>query len=211
MRLRNNPKARDILSDNADLVILEPKNHKGKFYDLFGNSNPIYIEIGMGKGDFIIGTALKNPDKFFVGIEKYSAVASIAIKKISENNLDNVAVLVMDVCDSVDLLSGCVDTIFLNFSDPWPKDRHEKRRLTHSNQLKIYDSLFKGDAHIFLKTDNDDLFKYSLDSFLEYGYELLEVINDLHKSNKENVETEYERKFSAKGFNIKYVEAKKIF
>ncbi len=175
----------------------------------FENKNEVHLEVGMGKGDFIIGMAKAYPNINFIGMEKYSSVACVAIKKIKEENLTNVKVLVMDVADSVDLLKKSVNKIYLNFSDPWPKDRHAKRRLTHKNQLKIYDELFIGKNEIIMKTDNDDLFNYSVESFKDYGYKIIELIKDLHSTDKFNVVTEYETKFGNKGFTIKYVHIEK--
>ncbi|MFI3260324.1 MAG: tRNA (guanosine(46)-N7)-methyltransferase TrmB [bacterium] len=175
----------------------------------FKNENPVHLEVGMGKGDFVIGMAKKYPNINFIGMEKYSAVASIAIKKIKEENLSNVLVLVMDVANSIEELEGKIDLIYLNFSDPWPKDRHAKRRLTHHNQLKVYDSLFKNDCYIKMKTDNEDLFNYSIPSFKEYGYEIVDEIRDLHSTDMDNVMTEYEKKFSSIGTKIKYTYVKK--
>ncbi len=200
MRMRN-PKDKDEVLENCDF-----------YYDennCFNNDKPLYLEIGMGKGQFVTGMAKEYPDINFIGMEKYSSVASIAIKKMQEENLSNLKVMVMDVVNSVDLLEGKVDKIFLNFSDPWPKDRHAKRRLTHENQLKVYDKLFKGKKIIEMKTDNDALFEYSLESLECFGYEIIECSHDLHSTDKFNIMTEYEEKFSSKGVKIKYLLAYK--
>ena len=163
----------------------------------------------MGKGDFLLGMALNNPNINYIGVEKYSSVLSVAIKKIREYDLPNLKVLNMDAAMLGDIFKNNIDTIYLNFSDPWPKKRHAKRRLTSDTFLKVYDGLFKGIPHIIMKTDNDDLFAYSLESLKEYGYTLDRVEYDLHKVDIFNVETEYEHKFSSKGVNIKYLDAKK--
>lgn len=190
-----NPKDKDITLKNCDF-----------YYDKeFIHDYPLYLEIGMGKGNFVVEMAKVYPYVNFIGLEKFSAVASVAIKKIANENLNNVKVLVMDIKDSTELLTGKIDRIYLNFSDPWPKKRHAKRRLTHENQLKIYDKLFKETKEIIMKTDNDDLFKFSLESFENYGYEIKEVYYDLHSENIFNVLTEYEDKFSKMGTKIKYV------
>lgn len=194
MRMRN-PKDKDIVINNCDF-----------FYDGFYNENPINIEIGMGKGKFILEMALKYPNINFIGIEKYSSVASVAIKKINEFKPSNLKILIMDAINLEDILSKKVNTIYLNFSDPWPKDRHAKRRLTSPSYLELYEKLFKGNPHIIMKTDNDLLFEYSLDSFRNHGYSIRNISYDLHKENIENVETEYEEKFSKEGIKIKYVE-----
>lgn len=202
MRMRN-PKDKEEILLSCDFYY-ENSN-------TFRNNNKIALEVGMGKGDFIIGMAKAFPDINFIGMEKYSSVASVAIKKINEEKLDNIRVLVMDVVNSIDLLSQSIDVIYLNFSDPWPKDRHAKRRLTHFNQLKVYDELFKCGKEIIMKTDNLDLFDYSLESLSDYGYEIVDKTYDLHALDYFNVLTEYEEKFSKKGETIKYLRAiKKI-
>lgn len=197
MRMRN-PKDKDEVINNCDF-----------FYDGFTNNNPICLEIGMGKGKFILEMALKYPNVNFVGVEKYSSVASVAIKRIREVRPANLKALIMDAINLSDVLAGKVDTIYLNFSDPWPKERHAKRRLTSLNYLQSYDKLFKGQKHIIMKTDNDDLFQFSLESFKEYGYKIKRISYDLHSEALDNVETEYEEKFSKKGIKIKYVDVVK--
>ncbi len=198
MRMRN-PKGKDELLEKCDY-----------YYDgSFNNDNKICLEIGMGKGNFILNMALKNPNINFIGVEKYSSVASVAIKKINEVKPENLKILVGDISKYEELLKGKIDTIYLNFSDPWPKDRHAKRRLTSLNYLKLYDTLFKKDAKIIQKTDNDNLFEFSLDSYKEYGYSINNISYDLHSENIDNVMTEYEEKFSKIGIKIKYVQVSK--
>ena len=197
MRMRN-PKDKDEVINNCDF-----------FYDGFTNNNPICLEIGMGKGKFILEMALKYPNVNFVGVEKYSSVASVAIKRIREVRPANLKALIMDAINLSDVLAGKIDTIYLNFSDPWPKERHAKRRLTSLNYLQSYDKLFKGQKHIIMKTDNADLFQFSLESFKEYGYKIKRISYDLHSEALDNVETEYEEKFSKKGIKIKYVDVVK--
>ena len=197
MRMRN-PKDKDELINNCDY-----------FYEgSFDNDNKICLEIGMGKGQFILNMALNNPDINFIGVEKFSSVASVAIKKINQYKPSNLKVLIGDIAN-IDILDKKIDTIYLNFSDPWPKDRHAKRRLTSSNYLKVYDKLFKGNVHIIQKTDNDNLFAYSLEEYKNYGYTINKVSYDLHSENIPNVETEYEERFSNMGIKIKYVEVTK--
>ena len=183
-----NPKDKDEVINSCDF-----------FYDGFNNDNPIHLEIGMGKGKFILEMALKYPDINFIGVEKYSSVASVAIKRIREIKPDNLRIMIMDAKNLSEVLEGKVDTIYLNFSDPWPKDRHAKRRLTARNFLESYDKLFRGNPHIVMKTDNDNLFQYSLESFKEYGYKINKISYDLHSETLDNVETEYEEKFSSIG------------
>lgn len=198
MRMRN-PKYKDEVINNCPFLITDELNFK--------NNYPIHIEIGMGKGSFILKKALENPHINFIGIEKYSSVAAVAIKKISEYELDNLKIIISDVSKLADLLHHQVEVIYLNFSDPWPKDRHAKRRLTHENFLRLYDDFFKGDNVIIQKTDNDDLFSFSLSSLKEYGYEIEELSYDLHSTKINNIMTEYEQKFSEKGIKIKYLKA----
>ncbi len=197
MRMRN-PKDKDEVINSCDF-----------FYESFNNSKPIHLEIGMGKGKFILEMALKYPEYNFIGVEKYSSVASVAIKRIRDIKPDNLQILIMDAKNLVDVLEGKIDTIYLNFSDPWPKDRHAKRRLTSKQYLEVYDKLFKDKAHIIMKTDNDNLFEYSLQTFKEHDYKINRVSYDLHNEDIENVETEYEEKFSKEGIKIKYVDVSK--
>lgn len=195
-----NPKDKDEVLEKCDFYIDE---------NLFNNNNPIHLEIGMGKGDFILNMALTYPDINFIGVEKYSSVASIAIKKISNYELPNLKVIISDAINLPEYLYNKVSCIYLNFSDPWPKARHEKRRLSHENYLKFYDNLFDEKCLIIMKTDNIDLFNYSKESFVNYGYEIKEISNDLHSTNIFNIETEYEKKFSDNGFLINYIKVEK--
>ena len=194
MRMRN-PKDKDELLNDCDYY----------YEDNFNNDNKICLEIGMGKGQFILNMALENPETNYIGVEKFSSVASVAIKKINQYKPNNLKILVGDIANLADTLEGKIDTIYLNFSDPWPKDRHAKRRLTSINYLQVYDKLFKGDKHIIQKTDNDDLFQFSLEQYKEYGYEIKRISYDLHNEDIKNVCTEYEERFSNMGVKIKYV------
>ena len=200
MRMRN-PKDKDEVINSCDFLITDTIN--------FNNNNPLHIEIGMGKGNFILNMALNNPDINFIGIEKYSSVASIAIKKIRDYKLSNLKIIISDVINLEELLKKKVDVIYLNFSDPWPKARHEKRRLTSKTFLEFYDKLFKDKCTIIQKTDNLDLFNYSINSLKDYGYTIIDVSYDLHSTNILNVMTEYEEKFSNMGIKIKYLKAVK--
>ena len=200
MRMRN-PKDKEEVINNCDFLITDKIN--------FSNNNPLHIEIGMGKGNFILNMALNNPNINFIGIEKYSSVASIAIKKITPYNLPNLKIIISDVAKLEELLKNKVDVIYLNFSDPWPKSRNAKRRLTSKNFLDLYSKLFKDKQVIIQKTDNDDLFKFSLDSFKENGYKIEEISYDLHNEDIFNIMTEYEEKFSKEGIKIKYVKVTK--
>ncbi len=207
MRIRNIKGAVDIVENSK--YSIKPDDTNLSWNKIFGNDKPIMLEIGMGKGDFIIGMSKLHPEWNFVGIEMYESVLVRAIRKLELVDLDNVKVMNIDAKDLGKYFKSEVDTIFLNFSDPWPKKRHHKRRLTYETFLKVYDEVFKSDAHIVMKTDNDGLFEDSLVYLTNYGYVLNEVILDLGASDKENVKTEYEEKFSSLGFKIKYLDALK--
>ena len=197
MRMRN-PKNMDEILNSCNYFLTE---------DLFNNDNDICLEIGMGKGNFLLGMCLNHPDINYIGVEKYSSVICSAIKKINEYELDNLKILNMDIMDIPQYLYGKIKTIYLNFSDPWPKKRNTKRRLTSENFLKLYDNLFKDKKHIILKTDNNDFYEFSKESLLSYGYKIINETYDLHNSDiTDSPKTEYEEKFSSQGVKIKYIE-----
>lgn len=203
MRLRNNPKAYDIMAENSELVILDPVSHKGKFKDVFEQQHPLHIEIGMGKGDFIYEMARRNPDINFIGIEKFPSVIAAAINKINQKEkLNNLKLMHYDAIQLNDIFAkNEVDHIYLNFSDPWPKKRHAKRRLTSHAFLDVYKNILIDNGQIEFKTDNRGLFEYSLVSVNQYPMNLEYVSLDLHHSPEmeNNVMTEYEKKFSVNG------------
>ena len=204
MRLRNNPRAYDIMNENKDFVVIEPESFKNNWKSVFGNDNPIYIEIGMGKGDFIYENARLNPDINYIGIEKYPSVLAAAINKINlqEDKVSNLRLMRYDAIELNNVFEkNEVDKIFLNFSDPWPKSRHAKRRLTSSKFLDVYRQILVDQGVIEFKTDNRGLFEYSLQSVTENNYHLDYVSLDLHNSPEanDNIMTEYERKFSVNG------------
>lgn len=209
MRLKNVKGANDIIVKGL-YYIDNPSIYKGKWHKLFNNNNPIYIELGMGKGDFIINNALKYPNINFIGIEKYDSVIVRAIQKSNELELNNLKLIRLDVINIDNIFDKEVDKIYLNFSDPWPKERHTKRRLTSKIFLDKYSKVFKNDNVIEMKTDNIDLFNYSVDSLKDYGYVIEYITNDLHSENIFNIETEYEHKFSSKGIKINKFIAKKL-
>ncbi len=198
MRMRN-PKDKEEVINNCEFLITDTIN--------FVKEQQLHIEIGMGKGQFILNMALNHPEINFIGIEKYSSVGSIAIKKIRDFELPNLKVIISDIQNLEELLAKKVSVIYLNFSDPWPKKRHAKRRLTSKEFLKLYDKLFINKCEIIQKTDNLDLFNYSLESLKDYGYEITSLIYDLHSTNIENITTEYEERFSKEGIKIKYLKA----
>ena len=202
MRLRNVPGAREIMIEN-EFVFTEPENMAGTWKEVFGNNNPVRIEIGMGKGRFITTLAQMNPDINYIGIEKYSSVLLRAVEKQDELRLSNLRFIRMDAENIGDVFAkGEVDRIYLNFSDPWPKDRHAKRRLTSKQFFERYDGILKKDGIVEFKTDNDLLFQFSLEQVPEAGWNLDKFTWDLHNDEemvKGNVMTEYEEKFSSMG------------
>lgn len=208
MRLKKVKGALEIVS-NSDYVIKEPKKYKGKYKSLFGNNNPIHIEIGSGKGDFIINMAKAYPNINFIGIEKYDSVLCKIVNKLELENIKNLKLICMDAIEIDEVFNKEIDTLYLNFSDPWPKKRHAKRRLTSEIFLKKYDLIFENKNTIIMKTDNQALFEYSVMSFNNYGYKISYISLDLHSTNEFNIETEYERKFSSKGFRIYKIEVYK--
>ena len=208
MRLRNVRGASEIIEKSL-YVIQNPEEYKGNFKSLFNNNNPLHIEIGMGKGDFIIGMAKKYPNINFIGVEKFDSVIVRAIEKLEED-IPNLKLIRMDATSIEDVFYKEVDTIYLNFSDPWPKNRHEHRRLSSEVFLKRYDGLFKSDKKIIMKTDNRKLFEFSIISLTDYNYKIEEISLNLYNDDiKDNVSTEYEKKFHEKGFPIYKIVVKK--
>ena len=203
MRLRNVKNKKEIM-DNSSYLVKDPTLYKGKWEELFGNNNPIYIEIGMGKGQFIINNAIHYPNINFIGIEKYDSVIAKGLLKIPDG-LNNLAMVRFDALGIEDLFDKEIDRIYLNFSDPWPKKRHHLRRLSSRVFLEKYENIFKSGKIIEMRTDNRDLFQYSLVSFSEFGYTLEDVSLDLHTDNMPEITTEYEDKFSKDGMPIYYV------
>ena len=203
MRLRNVKGASGVIS-NSNYIINNYFDYKGDFKSLFNNNNPIHIEVGMGKGDFIIGMALSNPNINFIGIEKFDSVLVRAVQKLDNLSIPNLRLIRMDALYIDDVFSKEVDCLYLNFSDPWPKERHAKRRLTSDLFLSKYDSIFRDDCNIIMKTDNRKLFEYSIMSFNNYGYIIDDISLDLYNDDLSgNVQTEYEKKFVSNG-NIIY-------
>lgn len=206
MRLRNVKNKQEIM-DSSSYLIINPKDNYGKWHDIFQNNNPIHVEIGTGKGNFIIGKALQNPNINFIGIEKYDSVIARCLEKIPDG-IPNLKILRMDALEIEKVFDHEITTIYLNFSDPWPKKRWHKRRLTSTVFLEKYDSLFVNDSCIIQKTDNTSLFEYSICSLSQYGYQIREISLDLHHSEiEDNIMTEYEEKFSKKGNPIYYLVA----
>lgn len=202
MRLKHKPWAAEYIQQHPDVIIPNPQDYKGKWNEAFGNDNPIHIEVGTGKGQFVLGMALQNPDINYIGIELFDSVIVCALEKIEvENKPSNLRLLKVDGAKLEEFFEkGDVDRVYLNFSDPWPKTRHAKRRLTHEGFLKIYENILVDNGEIHFKTDNRGLFEYSLVSMNEYGMALNYVSLDLHANMPEdNIMTEYEEKFSKLG------------
>lgn len=202
MRLRNIPAAADAIAESK-YCIQDFSGNKGNWHEIFGNKNPIAMEIGMGKGRFIMDLAALHPDINYIGVERYGSVLYRALQKMEEHPLPNLRFL----CINAEILpeifeAGELDQIYLNFSDPWPKDRHARRRLTSREFLSCYDKVLKKDGHIEFKTDNRPLFDFSLEEVKEAGWNLNGCSFDLHHDeimNQNNIMTEYEEKFSSLG------------
>ena len=214
MRLRNVKGSQEKILENPYTIQTDGTNgedYKGLWNkNIFKNDNPIHIEIGMGKGQFIMGLAAENPDINYIGIEKYSSVLVRALDKRESLETDNLMFLRMDAEDIAEYFApGEVSRIYLNFSDPWPKKKHAKRRLTSPIFLNLYDNIFKENPHIVQKTDNIGLFAYSLEILSNYGYKFNRVSLDLANEDIDNVCTEYEKKFMSLGVKINYVDAVK--
>lgn len=202
MRLRNIPGANEAVLD-SEYCINEPKNQKGHWQDVFPSSQPLHIEIGMGKGRFLMELAAAHPDINYIGVERYSSVLLRALQKMELNPLPNLKFICMDATEITEVFdTGEVARIYLNFSDPWPKDRHAKRRLTSRQFFARYDQILTKDGHVEFKTDNQELFTFSLEEIPEAGWHLDASTRDLHHNpvlNAGNIMTEYEEKFSSIG------------
>ena len=209
MRLKNVPGAREAIAA-SDLVIKDVENLKGKWREFWGNDKEIHIEVGMGKGKFMMGMAKAHPDINYIGIEMYSSVLYRAVQKLELEPLDNLRYILLDAKDIANVFEkGEVDRIYLNFSDPWPKDRHAKRRLPSRQFLARFDQILKEGGVIEFKTDHKDLFAVAEEEVEPAGWKILEITYDLHNDEKMvegNIMTEYEEKFSSMGNPIyKYI------
>ena len=204
MRIRNVKNKEEIL-DNCSFLLNNPKEYKGRFKELFNNDNPIYLEIGMGKGQFIYQNAKKYKDINFIGIERFDSIMAKAILKMEK--LDNLILIKYDANLIDDLFDHEIDKIYLNFSDPWPKNRHENRRLTSKLFLEKYRNIFKDKERIEVRTDNRDFFLYSVESLGDMGYLLNDV--SFNYQSPDLIMTEYESKFRGKGANIYHFFAEK--
>ncbi len=200
MRLKHIKNA-DIIINSSTYLVKNPTENKGRWKELFGNNYPIEIEIGTGKGKFIIEKAKQNPNVNYIGIEKYDSPLVNAVRLLEGIELNNLKLICFDALRIDEIFDKEIDKIYLNFSDPWPKKRHEKRRLTSKQFLDKYDKLFKNEKRIQMKTDNDNLYEYSLISFEENGYEIIKTDTNYI----DTITTEYEDKFIGFHKNINYI------
>ena len=201
MRLRHVKNAFEDLANDTKYFVLNPKDYHGKWaLEVFKNNNPIHIEIGCGKGQFMMGLAKHFPDINFIAIEKYDSVLVRCLEKVSQDDIPNLKLVLLDALMLKEVFDkGEVEEIYLNFSDPWPKTRHAKRRLTSYIYLDIYRNILASDGEIIQKTDNRSLFESSLESLSQNDWYLTNISLDLHKTDLFNITTEYEDKWSPKG------------
>ena len=209
MRMRYKPWAEDYLKKEPNIVDIDG-SHAGRISEWFDNDQPIYIEVGSGMGQFITTLAAKHPEINFISMEREKSVMIKVLDKVIEQGLTNLKLICNDAIELNDYFKdGEVSRLYLNFSDPWPKKRHTKRRLTYQTYLALYKQVLKDDGEIHFKTDNRGLFAYSLESMSQFGMYFTKINLNLHEEDdEENIETEYERKFSDKGSRIYRMEAK---
>ena len=200
----------DKIINRSDYLINNPETNKHNWYKFFGNTNPIHLELGMGRGDFIINMAKMYPKINFIGLEISEDQLVKAVQKLNNQNLPNLALICADARDLDKIFGKEINTIYLTFSEPWPKAHDEKKRFTHESDLRLYDKIFKKDKHIIMKTDNKGLFQYSLESLSQYWYVFDRVSLDLHNDEnpiKNNVMTDWEKKCVQDKKAIYYVDA----
>ena len=205
----NKVKNANYILSNSNYVVKNAEKYKNKWNDFFGNKNPIDIELGMGRGDFIINMALENPNTNYVGIELNESQTATAVQRVVGKKLNNLKFIQMDAANLDKVFGKEIRTIYLTFSEPWPKKIDEKKRFTHINYLKLYDRIFKKDKHIILKTDNKGLFAYSLETLSSYWYIFKKVSLDLHNDERgiHNIMTDFEKKYYEEKRPIYYVDA----
>lgn len=209
MRLRKIKNIEEKILQYNNIIMMNPSDYKGNWNKLFKNNNPIYLEIGTGKGQFIMNNAINNPDINYIGCEISDSVIYKAAKKINEKEISNLYLINVDAFKLEEVFEKDeISKIFLNFSDPWPKSRHEKRRLTSEAFLNVYNKFLNKDGVIEFKTDNRKLFEYSVLKFNELGYEMLELSLDLHSDFENIITTEYEDKFMNLGQVIYYIKVR---
>ncbi len=209
MRLRHKPGAEATIGAHPEYILTHPEEWRERWHERFDSQQPLYVEVGSGKGRFIVEMAKAHPTINFIGVEMQMNAIISALEKQLDERLPNLQLLLVDGADLKDYFAaGEIDRIYLNFCDPWPKKRHEKRRLTYHTFLQTYEYLLRQKGEIHFKTDNQGLFEYSLASLSQYGMTLKQVWLDLHNSDfSGNIMTEYEEKFSAKGHPIYRLEA----
>lgn len=200
--------ASDILN-NSSYLVKSPEKYKGNWSNLFSNKNPINLELGMGRGSFIIEMAKKNPKINFIGLELDKNQTASAIKAIGNQKIDNLKIICANASDIINFFGKEIDTIYLTFSEPWPKKQDEKKRFTHISYLKLYDRIFKKNKHIILKTDNKILFASALESLSDYWYIFDKVSLDLHNDERkiDNIMTDFEKQYFKEKRPIYYLEA----
>lgn len=196
--------------NNSKYYVSNPTKYKGKWNDFFGNHHPIYLELGTGRGEFIIQMAKKYPEYNFIGLELNESQIATAAKKLERENIKNLKLIKDDARNIINIFGKEIDTIYLTFSEPWPKKRDEKNRFTHESYLKLYDRIFKKDKHIILKTDNKGLFAYSLETLSNYWYVFDTVSLDLHNDERNipNLMTDFEIQYNKEKRPIYYLDAK---
>ena len=200
----------DKIIENSDYLIKNPSSYKGKWKELFKNNNPICLELGMGRGNFIIEMAKNHPNINYIGLELDSSQTATAVNKIGALKINNLKLICADARDIINFFGKEIDTIYLTFSEPWPKKQDEKKRFTHESYLRLYDRIFKKHKHIILKTDNKILFASALESLSNYWYIFDTVSLDLHNDERkiENIMTDFEKQYFKEHRQIYYVDAK---
>lgn len=206
----NKVKNADGILKASKYVVKNPSNYKNKWHDVFANKNPICLELGMGRGSFIIKMAKNNPNINYIGLELNESQTATAVNKLANQKIDNLRFICADASLIVDFFGKEIDTIYLTFSEPWPKRIDEKKRFTHPNYLKLYDRIFKKNKHIILKTDNKGLFAYSLEELSKYWYIFDKVSLDLHNDERNifNIMTDFEENYQKEKRPIYYVDAR---
>lgn len=199
----------DKIIERSNFVINNPKEYKNKWHELFNNNNPIKLELGMGRGEFIINIAKQNPKINYIGLELDESQMATAVKRLSNQNIPNLKLICADAQNIIEFFGKEIDTIYLTFSEPWPKPVNERKRFTHESYLKLYDRIFKKNKHIILKTDNKGFFAYSLESLSKYWYVFDRVSLDLHHEENpiSNVMTDFEQQYFKEGRPIYYLDA----
>ena len=208
MRYNTVNNAKEIINKSS-YIVKNPENYKGKWNTLFNNDKPIMLELGMGRGSFIIGMALTHPNINYIGLELDINQIAYAANNIGAKKIDNLKMIHADAKDIVNFFGKEINTIYLTFSEPWPKKQDERKRFTHESYLRVYDRIFKKNKHIILKTDNKVLFQSSLESLSKYWYTFNRVSLDLHNDERkiENIMTDFEKQYYKEKRSIYYIDA----